>query len=481
MTSEHLDVLVVGAGLSGICAGYHLQTACPGKRYAILEARDALGGTWDLFRYPGIRSDSDMYTLGYSFHPWPSDVTIADGPSILAYVRDAARVHHIDDKIRYGHKVVRAAWSSAAQRWTVDIARADGSAVQLTCGFLFMCSGYYRYDEGYTPPLPGRDRFRGPIVHPQQWPDDLAYAGKRVVIIGSGATAVTLAPAMAETAAHVTMLQRSPTYIVTVPAIDRIAARLRRTLPAGAAADVTRWKNVIFGAAFYNFCRKFPRAARALIARGVRAELGPDYDIATHFNPRYAPWDQRLCLVPDGDLFHAIKRGAVEVVTDRIDTFTERGLQLASGRHLDADVIVTATGLQLLFLGGMELVVDGQPIDPPSTRAYKGAMLSGVPNLALALGYTNASWTLKCELIARWVCRVINELDARGARSCVPVPPADVGDEPMLDLQSGYVERALPSLPRQGARAPWKLYQNYLRDLVMLRHRPVDDGALQFR
>lgn len=479
--SEHLDVLVVGAGLSGIAAGYHLQARCPGKRFAILEGRGAIGGTWDLFRYPGIRSDSDMYTLGYSFHPWPSDAAIADGASIRAYVEDAARAHGLDRKIRFHHRVERAAWSSADARWTVDVVRADtGEAVQLTAGFLFMCSGYYRYDDGYTPAIAGVDDFAGRIVHPQRWPADLDHAGQRVVIIGSGATAVTLAPALAATAAQVTMVQRSPSYVVARPTTDAVARRLRQLLPAEVAGDVARWKNVLLGAAFYGFCQRFPRQARALITRGVRDALGADYDVGTHFNPRYAPWDQRLCLVPDGDLFAAIKRGAVEVVTDTIERYTATGLQLGSGRHLDADLVVTATGLQLLFLGGMTVTVDGAAIDPAATRAYKGAMLSGVPNLAMALGYTNASWTLKCELIARYVCRLLGHMDERGARACVAVPGADVGDEPLLDLSSGYVQRAAASFPRQGTRTPWKLYQNYVRDLIMLRHQPVDDGALRF-
>ncbi len=479
---EHLDVLIVGAGLSGVAAAYHLQTRCPGKSYAILEGRDAIGGTWDLFRYPGIRSDSDMYTLGYTFRPWPSDRAIADGASIRDYIQDTAREHGIDRKIRFGHRVLRASWSSASARWTIDAIRTDsGAAVRLTCGFLFMCSGYYSYQDGYTPIIPGVERFGGRIAHPQRWTDDIAYAGKRVIVIGSGATAVTLAPALATTATHVTLLQRSPTYVVSRPSVDRVATRLQRSLPAGVAHDLTRWKNVLLGSAFYGFCRRFPDRARRLITRGVRAQVGPGVDVDTHFNPSYAPWDQRLCLTPDADLFDAIKRGRIEVVTDQIETYTETGLALRSGRRLDADLIVTATGLRMLFLGGLQLTVDGRAIDPAATRSYKGAMMSDVPNLAMALGYTNASWTLKCELIAQYVCRLLLYMDQRGYRSCVPHADADVGDEPLLALSSGYIQRAQGQFPRQGAKVPWKLYQNYVRDLIMLRHRTVDDGALVFR
>ena len=479
--SEHLDVLIVGAGLSGIAAAYHLKARNPGKRYAILEAREALGGTWDLFRYPGIRSDSDMYTLGYSFRPWSSEKAIADGPDILNYVRDTARELGIDREIRFRHRVVRADWSSQDARWTVDVARADtGATVQLTCGFLFMCAGYYSYEQGYAPEFAGAADFRGRIVHPQFWTDDIDYAGKRVVVIGSGATAVTLVPAMAPTAAHVTMLQRSPTYVVSRPAVDRVAERLKRTLPASVAHDAARWKNVLLGSAFYNFCKRFPAAARRMIEKGVKAQLPPDYDTATHFSPTYNPWDQRLCLVPDGDLFRAIRQGTVEVVTDHIERFTATGIRLKSGRELPADLIITATGLRMQFLGGMEVTVDGKPVVPAQTRVYKGAMLSGVPNLAMAVGYTNASWTLKCELIAQYVARLIEHMDRHGLASCVPTPGPDVGDEPMMDLASGYIQRAQAQFPRQGSKVPWKLYQNYLRDTVMLRRGTVDERGLVF-
>ena len=402
MAGHDFDVLVVGAGISGICAGYHLQTTCPDRSYAILEARADIGGTWDLFRYPGIRSDSDMYTLGYSFKPWTHPKAIADGPAILAYLRETAREHGIDRKIRFRHVVKRASWSSAEARWTVDVERGETKElVRFTCSFLFMCSGYFDYAAGHTPAFPGIERFRGRVVHPQRWTDDVDYAGKRVVVIGSGATAVTLVPAMAETAAHVTMLQRSPTYVVSMPGEDRIANGLRRLLPARIAYALTRWKNVLFTLWFYRYCRRNPARARALITKWVARELGPDYDLSTHFNPRYNPWEQRVCLVPDGDLFAAMRRGRVSVVTDRIETFTETGVKLSSGAELDADLVVTATGLNLLLLGGLEATVDGTRVEFSKTFNYKGMMFSDVPNLALAVGYTNASWTLKAELICR--------------------------------------------------------------------------------
>ena len=480
---DHLDVIVVGAGLSGVAAGYYLQSKCPGKTYAILEARDAIGGTWDLFRYPGIRSDSDMYTLGYSFRPWVGDKAMADGPSILAYVRDTAREHGIDRQIRFGHRVVRASWSSDAQRWTVEAQRPDGSVVRLTCNFLFACSGYYDYAAGYTPDFPGTERFRGRIVHPQRWTEDVDYAGKRVVVIGSGATAVTLVPELAKKAAHVVMLQRSPTYVVALPGEDRVARALRRALPERPAYAVTRLKNVTMSMAFYNFCRRFPEQAKKMIAKGAKKELGPGFDVRTHFSPRYEPWDQRLCIAADGDLFDALRSGRASVVTDHVETFTEKGIALRSGEELEADLVVTATGLQLLLFGGAEMIVDGRPVEPGKTLMYKGTMLRDVPNFAIAVGYTNASWTLKCELTCRYVCRLLNEMDRKGARAVTPRLRGGESMEegPLLDFSSGYVQRALDRVPRQGSKAPWRLYQNYLLDLVGLGYRPVDDGVLDFR
>ncbi len=475
MASEHFDVLVAGAGISGICAGYHLQTSCPGRTYAILEARGDIGGTWDLFRYPGIRSDSDMYTLA-------NPKAIADGWSILEYLRDTAREYGIDRKIRFGHRVKRASWSSAEARWTVEVERGEGEeVVRFTCNFLFMCSGYYNYAEGYVPQFPGTERFAGRIVHPQKWTEDIDYVGKRVVVVGSGATAVTLLPEIAKKAAHVTMLQRSPTYIISMPAEDKIANWLRRHLPARVAYGITRWKNVLLGLWFYRFCRRNPKRARGMIATWLRKELGPDYDIGTHFNPRYNPWEQRLCLVPDSDLFKTMRQGRASVVTDQIETFTEKGLKLRSGAELETDLVVTATGLNLLLLGGLEATVDGVRVDFAKTFNYKGMMFSDVPNLALAVGYTNASWTLKAELICRYVCRLLKHMEKTGTRQCTPrLRDPTVTQAPFIDLTSGYVQRAIHMFPKQGSKVPWKLYQNYARDLVMLQRGNVEDGVMEF-
>src|SRR5437764_6517962 len=465
MSPEHFDVLIVGAGLSGIGAGFHLQRKCPGKSFAILEGRDCIGGTWDLFRYPGIRSDSDMFTLGYSFKPWTEPKAIADGPRILNYVRETATENGIDTKIRFRHRVKRASWSTPDARWTVEAERATGEGVaqivRFTCSFLFMCSGYYNYENGYSPEFQGADDFAGRIVHPQKWTDDIDYDGKRVVVIGSGATAVTLVPELAKKAAHVTMLQRSPTYIIALPAEDRIASWLRRHLPGRVAYGITRWKNVLLALWFYRFCRRHPQRARALIAKWLRNELGPGYDVGTHFNPRYNPWEQRLCLVPDGDLFQTMRHGRASVVTDRIEAFTEKGLKLRSGAELEADLIVTATGLNLLLLGGLEASVDGVRVDFAKTFNYKGMMFSDVPNLALAVGYTNASWTLKAELICRYVCRLLKHMEKTGTRQCPPrLRDPSIVPAPFLDLTSGYVQRGLHMFPKQGSKIPWKLHQN---------------------
>jgi cation diffusion facilitator CzcD-associated flavoprotein CzcO len=480
--TEHLDVLVVGAGISGVAAGYHLQAECPGKSYAILESRGSIGGTWDLFRYPGIRSDSDMYTLGFRFRPWPDAKTIADGPAILKYVRETASEYAIDSKIRFNHRVVGADWSSEESLWTVEALRTDTEeTVRFTCRFLLMCSGYYRYDEGYTPEFEGRERFRGPIIHPQHWDENLDYTGKRVVVIGSGATAVTLVPAMAERAGHVTMLQRSPSYIVSLPAEDPVAPLLRRILPTRLAYAVLRWKNVLMTSGSFWLSRRRPKLAKALIRKGVERKLPPGFDIDTHFKPRYNPWDQRMCLVPDADLFRAISSGHASVVTDRIKAFTEDGIELESGDKLEADVIVTATGLNLMVLGGVNVVVDGEPVDFSKTMGYKGLMLTGVPNAAAALGYTNASWTLKCELTCEYVCRLLNYMDSHGHRRVVPVNhDPTVSPEPFIDFSSGYVLRAIDKFPKQGSKHPWRLYQNYPRDILALRYGEIDDEALEF-
>jgi len=485
MPVEHFDVIIVGAGLSGIGAAHHLQRRCPRKSFALLEARGAIGGTWDLFRYPGIRSDSDMYTMGYSFRPWTNPKSIADGASILNYIRDAAREAGIDRHIRFHQRVTRAEWSPEDARWSIETRNAESNAAgdnpRFTCNFLFMCSGYYRYAAGYTPEFPGAANFGGRIVHPQQWPEGLDCSGKRVVVIGSGATAVTLVPELAKTAAHVTMLQRSPTYIVSRPQEDPVANWLRRHLPPKAAYRITRWRLVLLGMWFYRLCKKKPEHVKAMIESGVRAQLGPDYDVGTHFTPRYNPWDQRLCLVPDGDLFRAIRSGRASILTDRIVAFVERGLKLESGSVLEADIVVTATGLVMELLGGMEASVDGRSVDFSQTLNYRGTMYSDVPNLASAFGYTNASWTLKCDLTCEYVCRLLNRMDRLGVRQVTPRNrDRSMPTRPWLDFSSGYIQRSIARFPRQGARRPWKLYQNYALDILSLRCGRMDDGVLEF-
>jgi monooxygenase len=480
MSPDHVDVLIIGAGLSGVGAACHLQSYCPSKSYAIFEAREDVGGTWDLFRYPGIRSDSDMYTLGYRFKPWENAKAIADGPSILEYVKETARENDVQQHIHFRHRVVSADWSTQDAQWTVTAERTDtGDRVVTTAGFLFMCTGYYHYSDPYMPEFPGAERFGGRLVHPQHWSDDIEYAGKRVVVIGSGATAVTLVPAMAEQAAHVTMLQRSPTYIISLPGEDPVAKVARRLLSAKAAYAVLRWKNVIAQAAFFQLSRRRPRFVKGLLRRGAERQLPADYPVNVHFRPRYDPWDQRVCLVPDGDLFAAISNGSASIETDEVETFTETGIRLKSGTELEADLVVTATGLNLLALGGTELSVDGEPVEVPQTVGYKGMMLSGVPNMAVSLGYTNASWTLKCDLTCEYACRLLNHMDANGYRQATPRLKPGTPTEPFIDLKSGYVQRALDRFPKQGTHAPWRLYQNYARDIMILRHGAIEDGVLE--
>ena len=481
MTDELVDVLIVGAGLSGIGAACHLKRLCPGRSVAIVEGRQALGGIWDLFRYPGIRSDSDMYTLGYSFRPWTGEKSIADGPSILQYLQDTAHDHGIDRQIRYGHRVRRAAWSSAEARWSVEIERDGGEVVRLQAAFLLMCGGYYDYDQGHTPAFPGRERFKGRVVHPQQWRDDIDYAGQRVVVIGSGATAVTLVPELAKLAAHVTMLQRSPTYMVTRPSVDGLARWLLRFMPARVAHGLTRWKNLLLGMYIFRLCRRQPQRVKAGMIRLVRQQLAPGYDVATHFTPRYNPWEQRLCLVPDGDLFKAISAQRASVVTDRIASFTETGLLLESGAELPADLVISATGLKMKVLNGVEFSVDGRRLEAARLVNYKGVMFGGVPNLASVFGYTNASWTLKSDLASGFVCRLLNHMQRTGARQCVPrADDPAMTTEPWVDFSSGYFLRAFDQLPKQGTKKPWKLNQNYLADLMTLRYGALADGVMRF-
>jgi len=487
-SAEHVDVLIVGAGLSGIGAACHLRRECPDRSFAILEARGATGGTWDQFRYPGIRSDSDMFTLGYSFRPWTGATSIADGSSILSYIRDTAGEYGIDREVRFRHRVVAARWSSATARWTVTAHRADihddtddtdHETVTLTCSFLSVCSGYYRYDQGYRPEFPGEQTFAGTIVHPQHWPADLDFTGKRAVVIGSGATAVTLVPSMADQAAQVTMLQRSPSYVAALPATDPIATRLQRWLPRQAASRAIRWKNVLFSTAINELSRHRPEMLKSMLRRNVVTALPAGFDVDTHFAPTYNPWDQRLCVAPDGDLFRAIRSGTADVVTDQIAEITSSGVALTSGRHLDADIIVAATGLNVLAIGGMALTVDGQQIRLSDTLAYKGMMLSGVPNFAFTVGYTKSSWTLRADLVAHYVCRLLRYMADGGYQIATPIAP-EMGERelaPLIDLEAGYIRRSIELLPRQGPSPPWRLQQNYLRDRRLMRHGPLTDDV----
>ena len=484
--SEYIDVLVIGAGISGIGAAWHLQDRCPDKNYRIIEARDSIGGTWDLFRYPGIRSDSDMFTLGFSFKPWADGKAIADGPSIMHYLRETVSESGIDEHIRYQHRMTGASWSTADACWTVAVENTKtGEQSSIRCGFLMMCSGYYNYRHGYQAEFKGRERFEGDIVHPQFWPESLDISAKKIVVIGSGATAVTLIPELGEVAESVTMLQRSPTYMVSMPDKDWIANFLRKILPADAAYKIIRWKNVRFQQYIYRKTRTDPAGVRKKLLKLAKKELGPDCDFEKHFVPGYDPWDQRLCLVPNADFFHAVRDGKASVVTDTIDTFTERGILLDSGDELEADIIVTATGLELCVLADAGFSIDGQAINFPDTWSYKSMMFSGIPNLISTFGYINASWTLKADLTSEFACRLINHMDETGVRICVPELRAEDKDMPaddwIKDFSSGYIQRKMHLLPKQGDRPPWLNTQNYLADKKMIREGPLDDGVMQFR
>ncbi len=476
------DVVIVGAGLSGIGAAYHIQSKCAGKTYTVLEARSTMGGTWDLFKYPGIRSDSDMYTLGFSFNPWVNAKAIADGPAILQYIKDTAAKFGIDKKIQYNHKVVDASWSDADKRWTITLAdNGHVAASKIQCGFLFTCSGYYDYAGGYEPKFPGSENFKGIIVHPQKWDTSLNYENKKVVVIGSGATAVTLVPEMAKRAQKVTMLQRSPTYVANLPSEDVVANFFKKVFPAKLAYSLARWKNILIALGFYNASRAWPHAIKKFILKGVKKEMGDGYDMK-HFDPKYNPWDQRLCVVPDADLFKAIKNGSAEVVTDTIEKFTATGILLSSGKELEADIIVTATGLKVQLLGGMTMHVNGQTAEPKDIHCYRGVMFSDIPNFAVAIGYTNSSWTLKCDLNCDYVTKILNYMDKHHYAVCTPrFDKSKFTSEPLLDFDAGYIKRAKDVLPMQGSKAPWKVYQNYLKDSLILKYGKLIDEYLEFK
>lgn len=481
MENEYLDVLIIGAGLSGIGAAVHLQKDSPNKTYAILEGREAIGGTWDLFRYPGVRSDSDMYTLGYNFKPWTSSKGIADGKDIREYICSTAKENNIEKNIRFGHKVLTSSWSSETARWTVEVQlNSTGEVRHYECSFLLCCTGYYNYDHGYQPEFVGSKDFKGDIIHPQKWDENYDYSGKRVVIIGSGATAVTLVPAMTDKAEHVTMLQRSPSYVMALPQDDPMVNFLRKFLPETWVYRITRTRNIAFTAMMYNYCKTFPNSARRLMKKLVKKEVGDDFDMK-HFSPTYNPWDERLCAVPDGDLFEVLKEGTASIVTDHIDHFTETGIQLKSGESLDADIIITATGLEVQLFGNMKLFVDGKEFNAHEKMVYRGVLLEDLPNAGMVFGYTNASWTLKADLITEWMCRLLNHMDATGKKIVVPKNfDSSVEHQPFVDMQSGYVQRALSKVPQQGSKLPWKLYQNYVLDLATLRFGKVNDENLKF-
>ena len=480
MATEYFDVLIIGAGLSGIGAACHLKKNSPDKTFAILEGRDAIGGTWDLFRYPGIRSDSDMFTLGYTFKPWTNRKGIADGADIRDYIREAAAEHQVVPHIRFGHKIRALNWDSQQALWTVEAQLHDGSRKELQCNYVISCTGYYSYDEGFTPDFAGRDDFSGDIIHPQFWPENYDYRGKKVVVIGSGATAVTLVPAMTDKAGHVTMLQRSPSYVVSVPQQDPMVALLRRLLPEKLAYHIIRGRNISITLGIYNFCKKFPAAARRLLQWGVKRSLPADFNMQ-HFTPKYAPWDERLCAVPEGDMFAAIKAGKASVVTDHIERFVDKGILLKSGETLQADTIITATGLKVQMLGNMAVSVDGQPFVPNQSMSYRGVMFENLPNMAMIFGYTNSSWTLKADLISGWICRLLKHMDDKGVRQVTPrCNDTTIRRLPFINMQSGYIARVKDQIPKQGDARPWKLYQNYFLDMTLLKLASMDDPALEY-
>jgi monooxygenase len=476
----HKDVIVVGAGISGIAAAYNLQKSCPNKSFAILEGRSALGGTWDLFKYPGIRSDSDMHTLGFRFKPWIHKKSIADASSILEYLNETVDEYGIRDKIVFNQKVTAANWLSDKSLWELNVMN-EGQSISMTCNFLFLCGGYYSYDKPYMPKFPEQDRFEGQVIHPQFWDESIDCSDKKVVVIGSGATAVTLVPAIAKNANHVTMLQRSPSYVVSAPGEDSWSQALNKIFPIRLTYFLIRWKNIFRTSLGFYLSRKYPERVKDRLINLVREELGNDYDVEKHFTPRYNPWDQRMCLVPDSDLFNSIKSGKASVVTDHIDHFTENGILVKSGEHLEADIIVTATGIELNALNDIEVSVNNEKVEPHNRLSYKGMMLSGVPNLAFSFGYVNASWTLRADLTCEYVCRLLNRMDRLGVDTCIPEEdPTAIVDDEYIDFSSGYVQRALDRLPKQGKKAPWRNYQNYLKDIFLVRVFSIKDSTLKF-
>lgn len=481
MDGEYFDMVIIGAGLSGVGMACHLAKKCPGKRYLILEGRNTMGGTWDLFRYPGIRSDSDMFTFGYSFKPWISSQNLADGPSILNYIREAAQEYRVEENIHYNANVDSIAWDSSTARWSVSYTdKATGSAQQVTCNFINGCTGYYNYDHGYEPEFKGRENFKGTVIHPQKWPEQLDYKGKRVIVIGSGATAVTVVPEMSRDAAHVTMLQRSPTYVASIPEEDPITTFLRRLIPEMWVYRFARTVRVGLAAFFYSLSRRRPQGVRNFLLKQVKKAVGPEMDMK-HFTPKYNPWDERICAVKGGDLFEAVKSGRVSIVTDHIDHFTEDGIRLESGDELKADIIIAATGLDMKFFGGIAITVDGKPYDATQKMGYKAVMLEDLPNLGFTFGYTNASWTLKADITSEWICRVLTHMDATQTQCVVPVNnDSSVVHGDFLDFQSGYVKRGLHKFPKTGNKPPWKLKQLYPYDMLMLRFSTLEDGVLQF-
>ena len=478
MKTEYQDIIIIGAGLSGIGAAYHFSKKCPNKSLAILEGRSSMGGTWDLFKYPGIRSDSDMYTLGYNFKPWNAPQSIADGPSILKYIKEAAQEYSLEDKIRYNHQVTAINWCTEMATWTVSL-NVDGQAKSLSCNFLLSCTGYYNYEKGYSPEFKGKEDFKGHFIHPQHWDESLEYKDKNIVVIGSGATAVTLVPELAKQAASVTMLQRSPTYVANVPKEDKLLPFLRKFLPNKWVYRFARTRNVALTMAIYNYCRSFPNHARKALTKLAKKELGDGYDMK-HFTPNYAPWDERLCAVPDGDLFTVLKEGKAQVVTDTIKHFNHDGIVLNSGETLQADIIVSATGLDLQLMGGIDINVDGVSFDMSKAKVYRGVLIENLPNLGMIFGYTNASWTLKSDLTSEYICRILNHMEKTQTQLCMPVDDENMEDIPFIDMNSGYIQRALNKVPKQGQKSPWRLYQNYIRDMAMLRLGSVDDGVLKF-